>query len=146
MIVIDFKKNYKPGPRSFTYVVMGDPIPLARARHGNGKVWDAQKHKKFLVASLLDAQHNDGPLFSGPLHLDIIFFLPMAASRPKLFDSRRHAFHIAKPDLSNLVKFIEDVATGILYRDDSCISSFNCQKRYDDKPRTELTITEMKLE
>ena len=49
--------------------------------------------------------------------------------------------HYSRPDLSNLIKFIEDVATGILYKDDCIIAELVSYKHYDTNPRTEFMIT-----
>ena len=54
--------------------------------------------------------------------------------------------HTAKPDLSNMIKFIEDVCKGIVYNDDEQIVQITAYKRYDLEPRTEFEIYEKKNE
>jgi Holliday junction resolvase RusA-like endonuclease len=51
--------------------------------------------------------------------------------------------HIARPDLSNLIKFIEDIAIGILYGDDSIIAEIYARKCYDATPRTEFELIQL---
>lgn len=48
--------------------------------------------------------------------------------------------HISKPDRSNMEKFYEDCANGILWHDDSQITRGEIIKKYcnDDNPRTEI--------
>lgn len=141
MITIDFTKKYSPTAKSACFVIPGDPIPWARARTHKGKFWDSQKQFKLNIGLLLSNQHGQESLFAGPLAVRMLFCLPIPPSRAK--QNLKHVLHSQKPDLSNLVKFIEDTATGILYHDDCLIASLEVQKRYDDNPRTELYIAEL---
>jgi Holliday junction resolvase RusA-like endonuclease len=138
----DLKKdNYGQNNSFYTYIIEGDPIPLARARHGVGRTWDPQKHQKYIIGLQLQSQHPLKRLFVGPIHLDICFFLPMAKrSKKEIINT----FHFFKPDLSNLIKFIEDIGSGILYKDDCLIASMSATKKYSDNPRTKFTISELK--
>lgn len=54
--------------------------------------------------------------------------------------------HTSKPDRSNLEKFYEDCANGILWGDDSQITKGEIVKKYcnDDKPRTEIVMKAIK--
>jgi Holliday junction resolvase RusA-like endonuclease len=54
--------------------------------------------------------------------------------------------HISKPDRSNLEKFYEDCANGILWHDDSQITKGSIIKKYcsDDNPRTEIYMQPIK--
>lgn len=126
------------------YVIMGDPIALARPRFNKRSVYDSQKNKKLVAGINLRNQHGNAPFLEGALHLDIYFYLkiPMQGKHGRL-DNR---YHIYKPDLSNLLKFIEDIGTGIIYHDDSIISSINATKRYSIEPRTEFKLTVLKRE
>jgi Holliday junction resolvase RusA-like endonuclease len=124
--------------RTQKYMVPGDPTALARARHGRGKTWDTQKDVKRNTGIFLQSQHQ-GDFYLGPLSFDVVFFLspPLKTKRPN------NTYHHFKPDLDNLIKFILDVATGILYKDDSVISCISAMKKYSDLPRTEIIITQM---
>lgn len=123
---------------SVTYVITGDPIPLARPRASmTCRMWDAQKSIKLLRGLQIRNQHDDKPYLTGPLHLDVTFYF-LGASKKRL--GRPHIF---KPDLSNLIKFAEDIATGILYHDDCLIASISSRKLYDTIPRTVFTLTQM---
>jgi len=50
--------------------------------------------------------------------------------------------HYIKPDLSNLIKYIEDISQGLLFRDDSAITKIVARKIYDPHARTEFSLTE----
>ena len=124
------------------YVIIGEPIPLLRARHGNRRTWDSQKQQKLIYGINLKSQHDEQPLFQGPIHLDIIFFMEPPQSRRR--HTLEHQLHIFRPDLSNLIKFVEDVASGILYADDCIIASISARKCYSESARTEFEIKELK--
>lgn len=132
--------------RTKTYIIMGDPTPLARGRYGRqGKVYDPQKHAKLLFGLKLKEQHGNDDYFVGPLHMDILMYMPLPESwsRNKKL-KMRGTVHIKKPDLSNLLKFAEDCGNTILYEDDAIIYSGTQKKLYDDGngPRTIITITQ----
>lgn len=131
---------------SKTYIIDGPPIAWARAVPGHYRVWDIQKQLKVNYAILLEDQHGSLPFYSGPLHLEIYFFFKIPKTRSKHYHDLLLSPHFYKPDLSNLIKLIEDVASGVLYRDDSLIASITAHKYYDATPRTEFTITELKKE
>ena len=128
-------------PRTETYTIEGDPIALARARFGEHRVYDSQKQLKLIAGINLANQHEGKPVFLGPVRLDVIFYLQL----PKRFASHLPgSYHIYRPDLSNLIKFTEDVATSIIYHDDCIIAEIFSRKLYDKHPRTEFTISTLK--
>jgi Holliday junction resolvase RusA-like endonuclease len=126
-----------------SYVLLVDPIALARARHGRGKTWDSQKNEKMYYGFLLSQLHRDRPLFKGPLHMEVVFYIKIPKSSKNKMQEMEGKWHSTKPDNSNLLKFIEDVGVGILYHDDAIICSQVIQKKYSDSPRIELLIKEM---
>lgn len=125
------------------YVLLVDPVALARARHGKGRVWDSQKNEKMYYGWLLAQAHGERPLFKGPIHMEVVFYLKIPKVSQKKRAALEGAWHITKPDNSNLLKFIEDVGVGILYPDDAIICSQVVQKKYSATPRIELLIKEM---
>lgn len=133
--------------RTKHYVILGDPIVLARARYGRGKFYDSQKNSKLVWGIGLKNQHDETPFFTGPLLMDVIFYMPIPATlsaKKKL--ATQNQWHFLRPDSSNLVKFVEDVATTICYKDDCIIAKHSIEKVYDDGqgPRTEFILSELK--
>lgn len=124
------------------YVIQGDPIPLSRARIGFGArhMFDSQKESKRIYAIHIQNQQGQDPILSGPVHLDITFFMKMPKLSPRKQPDKRHAYHFYKPDLSNLLKFVEDVATKVIYNDDCQIAIITARKVYHESPRTEFHI------
>ena len=127
------------------YILSGDPVPLARARHGKGQTYNAQAPIQNRCKLDLMKQHNKQPLLKGPLHLEIHFYMPMRSSWAQVKKERLAGTpHIFKPDWSNLLKFVEDCGTGVIYQDDCLIYSVTGTKVYDWYPRTEFYLTEIK--
>lgn len=124
-----------------TYVIEGDPIAWARARYGaQRRFYDSQAAQKLSYGIQLTKQHDSSPL-DGALRLDIKFVMPIPPSRKKFV--REGDYHFYKPDCSNLIKFIEDAATKILYNDDCLIAQIIAAKIYGEKPRTEFTLVKL---
>jgi Holliday junction resolvase RusA-like endonuclease len=126
------------------YVIHGIPIPLQRVRFVNRHCWDSQKELKTKIAIEIESQHNNQQRYSGAVKLLIDFHFPfpqsMSLKKQIALQSKSHVF---RPDLSNLIKFIEDVAIGILYNDDSIIAEIVARKCYDAQPRTEFEIIQL---
>lgn len=120
------------------YVIPGNPVALARPRLTKKKIYDSQRNEKLVAGINLKNQHGDQPLFEGPIHLDVNFYLKMPARQNP--DKMEGRWHIFKPDLSNLLKFIEDIGSGVIYKDDCIICSVTATKYYGKEPRTEFEI------
>src|SRR2546423_4401883 len=116
--------------RSFFFVVLDKPTPLARPRFVRTKIgvrtytvrkdqdaryqirqaWEATREKHGLAM--------DDALL-GPLRLGVMAYLPMPKSMPK--KRRATAMPVTRPDLDNYVKQIEDALLGYAYHDDAQI-------------------------
>lgn len=137
-------------------IVPGDPIPKARARvTRRGFAYDPQAKEKENVRKLLEQsvrefyEKSENRIEGHRLSIGDsytvrwCFYMPI----PKSFNQfKKNASkwgineHISKPDLSNMVKFYEDAANGIIWKDDSQISHCSIEKMYSDNPRTEIYI------
>lgn len=137
--------------------IPGDPIAKARARVTKaGFAYDPQWDIKqrvclYLKNSVREFYEKSENRIEGhkiaigeSFIVDWTFFMPI----PKSFNqSKKNACqwgfieHITKPDLSNLVKFYEDCANGILWPDDSQIFSCQIKKEYSIHPRIEIDMT-----
>ncbi len=131
-----------------TYIIPCNPIAWKRAGNSRGRFYDQQAHTKINTGIYIKNQH-DGTFYENvPLLLTITFYFPIpetwSKKRKELMTNKPHIF---TPDASNCVKFIEDVLTGLVYKDDCLISDIIAKKRYDDGngPRTEFILTEVKL-
>lgn len=121
------------------FLIQHPPTPLARARftRRTGKFYDSQRKIKEFYGWELKRQHGIDRLFRGPLEVYMEFGIKT------LFKKQWSTYHTCRPDLSNLVKFVEDAALGILYGDDAIISDLVARKRYVEKPYVLLGVTEI---
>ena len=124
------------------YLIDGNPLPLARTRMGRGsrRLYDSQKDIKIVQGICLQNQHGEKPLYIGPLQLDVTFYLKMPKLSARKIAERNNMYHFYKPDLSNLIKLVEDIANEIIYKDDAQISYITSRKVYHENPRTEFSI------
>jgi len=126
---------------SASYIIPGSPIALARARFSNQRVWDSQKQLKINIGLVLRHQHAERPLFMGPLHIDLAFYMPIPQS---LSQKKKLAMdgtpHYCKPDVDNLIKLALDCCNGIVYKDDCQVAVICAKKIYSTEPRTIVTV------
>jgi len=73
------------------------------------------------------------PKADGPVRLEILFRFKRSR--------KSNGYCTAKPDLSNLVKAIEDALNKIAYNDDAQISELIARKVYAETEETVVTIT-----
>jgi len=125
------------------FIVKGNPTPLQRARHSNKRVYDPQKNAKKIFGFQIRQQLGDQELLTGPLKMVITFYMPIPHYKRKKIHECGTDPHFCKPDLSNLIKFVEDVCTGIIYKDDSLITECHAFKFYYHTPQTEFHFVEI---
>jgi len=137
---------------SIRIIHLGEPKAQKRHRHFKGKgmsfttTYDPSKTDKKNFLTIVQDNAPDKP-FDQPLHLHIAFYF----SRPKshfrtgknshIIKDTAPLWHTGRPDVDNLFKFCTDALTKVYWRDDSLICSTSITKKYDDNPRTEITIT-----
>lgn len=124
------------------YKVDGAPIALQRARcsHMSQTVYDPQRKEKERVAYEILSQRSHS-VISGPVELYIRFFFPIS---PKYSVKKQQylsqCVYTSKPDLSNCIKFLEDVCNNVLFDDDRLITYVTAHKSYSYTPRTEFVV------
>ena len=125
------------------YVIPGNPIAWARVvpDHLRFRMFDKQKQEKLVTGITLRKLHTEPPL-QGPLHLTIVFYMPIPVTKKKKI--KEGDPHFIKPDLDNLEKYIGDCANKILYCDDCQIARKNSSKIYSAEPRIEFWLSEIK--
>jgi len=65
--------------------------------------------------------------------------IPKSWSRPKRL-AALHKPHVSRPDVDNLIKFVNDSLNDVLWIDDAIIYEMVMRKFYSDRPRTLITI------
>ena len=71
-----------------------------------------------------------------PLRLEATFYLPRPKTLPK-----RVRLPMKKPDLSNLLKTLEDAMEKFVYQNDSQLVDVSVKKRFGSPPRIELAVS-----
>lgn len=125
-------------------LISGRPVPYSRPRFVGNRVYDPRAINKKNVSKILLASRDK--FFKGPLEVLLVFSFKPAASlskKKKAHLLERPFSHIKKPDLDNLIKFILDCASGILFEDDKQIISCNAMKKYGEEDCTGLSIKEI---
>lgn len=94
------------------------------------------------IVSLAASIRCEAPL-DGTLHVAMEFIMP----RPKAhYTARRElkpgapTYHEKRPDLTKLVRCVEDALKGIAWLDDSQVSVQSHSKRYGDKPGVVIRV------
>jgi len=123
--------------------IPGNPIPLKRPRLGRYHTYDSQAEIKEAVHWIVKSQAEDEPPPTGPIDIEISFFMPI----PRSMSKKKKASlpgqpHIKRPDIDNLIKFYLDVCNKTLYEDDAQIYTLKAIKTYSNDPHTYIEITE----
>lgn len=135
------------GVLPISFFVPLTPTGKARARAGRNGHYTPRKTKaaEEAVAMFCRAamRMHKRDMFLGPVALDVTFELPIPASWSK--KDRAAALNgslrpTSKPDLSNMVKLIEDAMNGIAFKDDSQICEGTSVKRYAETPRIYVIV------
>lgn len=85
-----------------------------------------------------------GELLDGPLHVDILFKMPIPDSWSK--KRKQEAIgrlHVKKPDIDNMVKGLFDAVNGLIWVDDNRVAAVSAGKVYSDKPGISFKINQI---
>mgnify|MGYP003148547160 CR=1 FL=1 len=119
----------------------GTPIPLSRPRFGrHGKVYTpskCQEAKRRIAIRALAAMNKKNPI-STAVDVEFVFYMPQP-KKPKLHQ-RNGCAHLSRPDLTNLIKLVEDALNGIVWTDDCIIARIDAQKKYGTETKTVVVV------
>lgn len=132
--------------RSVSFFVPGIPAPGGSKRFvgfskatGRAILIDAagQRNKDWRsVVSLRGSEAMagvGGGLFSGPLHVSMVFYMPRPSGHFGRMGTPRNGapeWPITRPDALKLTRSTEDALTGIIWNDDAQTVVLDIQKRY----------------
>lgn len=109
--------------------IFGEPVAQGRPkafRSGNHiGMYDPKKSSTWKDSVRMQAIAKKTEMLSGAIYMETTFYLTRPKSLPK-----KVVYHVKKPDVSNLVKAIEDALEGICYHNDSQIVKSVIQKEY----------------
>lgn len=129
--------------QSYTYILKGEPEALVLRRSDDVIGWSNHKERKLITDISLESQHDNRPLLSGALAIDVSFYFPVPRSIRAKIKAKQGDWHSTKPSISLLFNFIEHSAEKIIFADTGTIAKASYVKLYDREPRTVITITEM---
>lgn len=137
------------------FTVYGNPKALKRHRtFRRGKCigsYDPSEGDKSDFLALAHKHRPNKPIdYAIKLTVTFIMQRPKAhygtgKNKSKLKDSAP-SYHISRPDLDNLLKFICDALNGVFWKDDTVISEIKAVKMYGECPRTVIEILCLKPE
>ena len=135
-------------------VIEGEPIPKLThrdRRYGKGKYSSQSRQKERwqeeVNARLALSGQAFEELLKGPISLSLAFVMQIPSSWPKKkiveLEQGKMFWHTFKPDASNMLKWLEDCLTGIIWEDDKQVALVHAMKYYGLKPLTEIFIQEL---
>lgn len=133
------------------FIIEGNPRgqgrPRATVRGRHASVYEAKEdtqYKHNLAAQVVTQRPQFIP--DAPVLLDAKFYLPRPKyhynSKGVIKDRFKDALPTGKPDLSNLIKGVEDALNGIVWADDSQIVSYGESGKFyaDTKPHITIEV------
>ena len=138
--------------REYKAVVLGEPVAQGRPRFsrqgGFVKAYDPAKSRDYKQYVRLVAA-KDAP--DAPVTGAVLLSVKIYRALPKSMSKKKREAALAgklrpttRPDVSNVVKGVEDALKGLWYVDDSQIVGYGTLgKWYDKQPRIEITMQEI---
>ncbi len=131
--------------RSIRFTCEGRPVPQgSHTRNRAGAIYDQAKglatwRTAIRIEALQAKQHENWVELEGGVQLELAFFL----LRPP---STKREMPTVRPDLSKMVRAVEDSLTGVLYGDDGQIVSLFATEYYATHWQgVEITVAEIAL-
>jgi crossover junction endodeoxyribonuclease RusA len=133
------------------FTVFGNPQPggsktPVRALDGRTFVRDSNKKAapwKERVSQVAGEMMKGRSLYQGPLQLTVLFYVPRPKSHYGVKGQLKSAprYPTVRPDVTKLVRPLEDSLTGIVWRDDAQVVRQLAEKRYGEPARAEVRVT-----
>ena len=133
-----------------SFTVYGKPQPAGSKRAGQSKsgklfVRDDAKGSapwKRQVAQAAGEAVNGSGLLDGPLELSVIFTVPRPKGHYGVRGLRPSApeWPAVRPDVTKLLRAIEDACTGVVWRDDAQVIAQHAYKVYGEPARAEVSV------
>ena len=123
------------------YVLEGPPIPWMRAGRKGNVYYDKQIKEKVRAQWEIKQQMQGLYSHSEPLKVVLECQMPIPKSWAKV--KQKNAIgkpHASRPDVDNLLKFVDDALNNILWVDDALIYEVHIRKFYSDEPKTRLSV------
>jgi len=128
--------------------IPGEPIGKARPRMTrNGIVYTPKKTLNYetLIKELFIIKYPDFQPLEGPVRMSLSAWLKIPKTSKKKTEAMENGEirPTKKPDMSNILKSVEDALNNLAYRDDKQIVEVEIEKKYSTRPRIELMIEDL---
>ena len=127
--------------------VPGDPVAKARPRFtSSGHVYTPKKTAVYeqVIGLHARAAMKGKKILTGAIKLSVTAYMPIPQSwslKQKTKAMSGALRHTKRPDLSNIIKSVEDALNGIVYADDAQIDRYGeSRKAFSSIPRTEIVV------
>lgn len=129
---------------SYAVKIPMNPSPKLSVRVGRGGAWNPNRYgmeqlKAWLMMSL--PMGVSAPLLSSPLLMIVHFHIPLP---PKATKARKQAEnqkpHAQRPDIDNLLKYLNDCLSTILFKDDSQVAWLVASKTWTSDPKGHIEL------
>jgi Holliday junction resolvase RusA-like endonuclease len=138
-------------PASVRFTVYGIPAPAGSKRGfvqaGHVRIVDDSVRSRPWKALVSDAALKEtggrGPLFRGPLTLEVWFVMPRPKGHFGAGEKLRPSapeYPAVKPDATKLLRAVEDALNGIVWKDDSQVVVQHVYKLYGEPARCEIIV------
>lgn len=123
------------------FELTGNPIPWMRAGRKGKKYFDKQVAEKTKVQWEVKMAMNGLYSHSEAIKVVMEFHMPIPKSwaRTKQKNAISKPHHV-KPDIDNLLKFVNDSLNNILWSDDAIIYEVHVRKLYSQEPKTRILV------
>lgn len=126
------------------FVIPGNPIAQKRPRLGRNGVYNPNHTDKLKMKWMIQAQMKEkGYLKVQEAAISVVgrsyHPFPKGTSK-KALKTLEGAWHVKKPDVDNIVKFVLDVLAGIAFTDDNQVANIWFEKRLSCNPRVEVSV------
>lgn len=125
------------------FVVPGDPLPLKKIKHANGKYYDDLQQLKLHWQMYVNHQNTANTKIDGPYEIIIKCFFPMPRNKEKLWPHLANAFHYYKPPAQVILKFVLDTIEPLILTKDAMLSISHVYKFYGYEPRIEFELIQL---
>jgi Holliday junction resolvase RusA-like endonuclease len=140
------KRAFIPKRRDGSLVTRVNGSPMVSIVDANPKA----KSWKQEVASAAAAVMLGRTLLQGPLRLSVVFIMPRplghygSGKNEGIVKPRAPRWHTVKPDVTKLIRAVEDALTGIVWRDDSQVCEASQCKIYGESASVRVSIEELR--
>lgn len=125
------------------FTINAIPVAQPRARVTRWGTFDPAKDRKTWTKCLIKEQLGLQEKLQCPIFLDLVFRMPIPKSSSKKIKQdiiNEKMKHVKKPDIDNMIIFIMNAMSDLVYYDDRQIYRISAEKKYSEKPGVDITV------